>query len=204
MHSQLNICGEVELRIHHHLLISDISQPNNITRVYSHEQSLAQCRKWLDSHYPNVERIAVSSNAEAARRVKSEWNAAAIAGEMAAERYGLTQMASNIEDNPTNTTRFLIVGNQTVAASGDDKTSVIVSTRNKPGALLQILEPFYSNGISLTRIETRPATVQKWSYVFFIDFEGHQDDANVKQVMAQVEAASSQLKSLGSYPRAVL
>ena len=121
------ICGEVELRIHHHLLVGENTKTDNITRIYSHAQSLAQCRKWLDAYYPNVERVAVASNAEAAKRVQGEWSSAAIAGDMAAKLYGLTIHAEKIDDRPDNSTRFLIIGNKSVPASGDDKTSIIVS-----------------------------------------------------------------------------
>ena len=172
MRSNAQICGEVELRIHHHFLISGVSKIEGISRVYAHQQSLAQCRQWLDTHWPKIERFAVSSNAEAAKRIKSEWNAAAIGSDMAAQRYELTEYAKNIEDNPDNTTRFLIIGLQAVPPSGQDKTSIIVSSANKPGALYEIPAPFYQEGISLTRIETRPANAGKWTYVFFIDF-GH-------------------------------
>ncbi|MDZ3990419.1 hypothetical protein PspTeo4_00928 [Pseudomonas sp. Teo4] len=154
------ICGEVELRIHHHLLVGENTKTDSITRIYSHAQSLAQCRKWLDAHYPNVERVAVSSNAEAAKRVKGEWNSAAIAGDMAANLYGLTRLAEKIEDRPDNSTRFLMIGNQEVPPTGDDKTSIIVSMSNKPGALHELLVPFHENGIDLTRIETRPSQRQ--------------------------------------------
>lgn len=204
INAPLKICGEVELRIHHHLLVGEATKQASITRIYSHQQSLAQCRKWLDAHFPSVERIAVNSNAEAARRLKDEWHAAAIAGEMAAEIYGLKKIESNIEDNPNNTTRFLIVGNESVPPSGDDKTSILVSMRNKPGALLELLAPFQAAGISLTRLETRPAPNDKWAYVFFIDFEGHQDDAKVAEVLAEIEDKAGYMKRLGSYPRAVL
>ncbi len=204
----LRICGEVELRIHHHLLISESNKRENITRVYSHQQSLAQCRQWLDVNLPNVERVAVSSNAEAARRIRGEWNAAAIAGETAAELYGLQKVAENIEDNPHNTTRFLIIGPDAVPGSGDDKTSILVSTRDKPGALFKLLEPFYQAGISLTRIETRPSklssTDPNWSYVFFMDFEGHQEDAAVCQALKAVSDEALEVRVLGSYPKAVL
>ena len=200
----LKICGEVELRIHHHLLVGSATKQESITRIYSHQQSLAQCRKWLDAHYPKAERVAVSSNAEAARRLKDEWHAAAIAGEMAAEIYGLNKLASNVEDNPDNTTRFLIVSNESVPASGDDKTSILISTKNKPGALLELLEPFQAAGISLTRLETRPAPHGNWAYVFFIDFEGHETDPTVAKVLAEIEEKAGYLKRLGSYPRAVL
>ncbi len=198
------ICGEVELRIHHHLLVGDNTQTEHITRIYSHAQSLAQCRKWLDAYYPNAERVAVASNAEAAKRVKGEWSSAAIAGDMAASLYGLTIHAEKIEDRPDNSTRFLIIGSRPVPASGDDKTSIIVSVSNKPGALHELLIPFHDNGVDLTRIETRPSRSGKWSYVFFIDFMGHQDDPLVKDVLEKIVSQSTGVKVLGSYPKAVL
>lgn len=204
LESNIRICGEVELRIHHHMLVSDIGKPDSITRIYSHQQSLAQCRKWIDAHWPNVERIAVNSNGEAARRIKGEWNAAAIAGETAANIYGLTKLHENIEDNPSNTTRFLIIGQQNVAPSGVDKTSIIVSMRNKPGALYHLLKPFDDHGVSLTRVETRPCKSGVWAYVFFIDFEGHESDPNVVKVLEEIEQQAVELKRLGSYPKAVL
>ena len=204
MTSNLQICGEVELRIHHHLMISDITRADAITRIYSHAQSLAQCRKWLDSHYPNVERVAVASNAEAAKRVKGEWNAAAIAGDMAADLYGLKILAEKIEDRPDNSTRFLIIGSQAVPASGDDKTSLMVSMRNEPGALHDLLEPFRRYGIDLTRVETRPSQSGNWTYVFFIDFVGHRDTPSIAQALQEVGAGASDMKVLGSYPRGVL
>jgi|TARA_R110000850_G_scaffold174335_1_gene299730 chorismate mutase / prephenate dehydratase len=198
------ICGEVELRIHHHLLVGENTKTDKISRVYSHAQSLAQCRKWLDAHYPNVERVAVSSNAEAAKRVKGEWNSAAIAGDMACELYGLSKIAEKIEDRPDNSTRFLIIGSQMVPPTGDDKTSVIVSMRNKPGALHHLLQPFHNNGIDLSRIETRPSRSGKWTYVFFIDFFGHQHDPLIKDALEKINDESVALKVLGSYPKAVL
>ncbi len=200
----LVICGEVELRIHHHLLVAENTKTEKISRIYSHAQSLAQCRKWLDAHYPNVERVAVSSNAEAAKRVKSEWNSAAIAGDMAAQLYGLTVLADKIEDRPDNSTRFLIIGNQSVPVTGDDKTSVIISMSNKPGALHELLIPFHANGIDLTRIETRPSRSGKWTYVFFIDFIGHKDNPRVTDALEQIAQEAVGLKVLGSYPNAVL
>ena len=204
MTSNLQICGEVELRIHQHLMISDITRQDSITRIYSHAQSLAQCRKWLDSYYPNVERVAVASNAEAAKRVKGEWNAAAIAGDMAADLYGLKILNEKIEDRPDNSTRFLIIGSQAVPASGDDKTSLMVSMRNEPGALHDLLEPFQNHRIDLTRVETRPAQSGNWTYVFFIDFVGHRDQENVAAALKKVGAGASDMKVLGSYPRGVL
>ena len=204
MGSSLKIIGEVELRIHQNLLVADGTQIKNISRIYSHQQSLAQCRKWLDAHFPKVERVAVSSNAEAARMVKNEWHSAAIAGETAAELYDLKVLHEKIEDNPNNTTRFLIIGTEDVAPSGDDKTSLIVAAHNEAGALYHILEPFYRNHISLTRIETRPAQNDIWSYVFFIDFEGHQQQPHVKAVLDELKGRVRDLRILGSYPKAVL
>ncbi|GAB1258052.1 prephenate dehydratase [Aurantivibrio plasticivorans] len=202
--SNLKICGEVALRIHQNLLVSDVTKVDSITRIYSHSQSLAQCRKWLDSRYPQAERIAVSSNSEAAKRIKGEWNAAAIAGEMAADLYGLKVVSEKIEDNPDNATRFLIVGNQSVPPSGKDKTSIIVSMHNEPGALYNLLEPFRDNGVDLTSVETRPSKMGKWNYVFFIDFAGHIEDANVKTALDEIRERASEVKVLGSYPKAVL
>ena len=202
--SNLQICGEVELRIHQHLMISDITRADAITRIYSHAQSLAQCRKWLDSHYPNVERVAVASNAEAAKRVKGEWNAAAIAGDMAADLYGLKVLAEKIEDRPDNATRFLIIGDRATPASGDDKSSLMVSMRNEPGALHHLLEPFRRHKVDLTRVETRPSPSGNWTYVFFIDFEGHRDTPEVAEALKEVSACASDMKLLGSYPRGVL
>jgi len=204
MGSNLKICGEVELRIHQNLLVSDVTSTNNISRIYSHSQSLAQCRKWLDANYPKAERIAVNSNAEAAKRIKGEWNAAAIAGTMAAELYGLKILAEKIEDQPDNSTRFLIIGNQHVPASGVDKTSIVVAMRNEPGALHNLLEPFHRHNIDLTRVETRPSRTGAWTYVFFIDFVGHVKDPLISDVMKEVAGRCADLKLLGSYPKAVL
>lgn len=203
MNSSLHICGEVELRIHHHLL-GKAEDINDVKKVYSHRQSLAQCRKWLDTHLSNVEQVDVSSNAEAARLASEQAGAAAIAGESAAEIYGLNTIVSNIEDEPDNTTRFLVIGKRAVPASGQDKTSMLVSAVNKPGALHAMLQPLASNGISMTRIESRPSRQGMWNYVFFIDIEGHIDDENVANALKELKNAASMVKVLGSYPKAVL
>lgn len=198
------ICGEVELRIHHHLLVGETTKTDKITRIYSHAQSLAQCRKWLDAHMPMAERIAVSSNAEAARRVHGEWNSAAIAGEMAAQLYDLEILEQKIEDAPDNSTRFLIIGTQEVGLSGDDKTSVVVSMRNEPGALYHLLQPFNDYNVDMTRLETRPSPSGNWTYVFFIDFAGHVQDANVQDALDEIRKKAVEVKVLGSYPKGVL
>ena len=201
--SNLHICGEVTLRIHHHLLIKNDDQ--EIDRIYSHAQSLGQCRRWLDQNFPaNVERIAVNSNAEAARRAAAEEGAAAIAGEAAAELYNLTVRNANIEDRPDNTTRFLIIGRQETGPSGEDKTSIMVSNRHQPGSLYQVLAPFHEAGVNLTRIETRPDPSGTWNYIFFIDFEGHCEDDAASAVLKKLQDIAVDYKVLGSYPRAVL
>ncbi len=202
--SNVKICGEVVLRIHHHLLVSDVTKTDSITRIYSHAQSLAQCRKWLDEHYPNVERVAVSSNSEAAKRIKGEWNSAAIAGEIAAKLYGLTSQAKNIEDRPDNSTRFLIIGRDEIGPSGDDKTSIVVSTKNEPGALHDLLQPFHSLNVDLTRLETRPSSSGTWNYLFFIDLSGHVNDEKVAAALNEVKKRVADIKVLGSYPVGVL
>ena len=201
--SSLTICGEVELRVHHHLLgkTADIS---SLQKIYSHQQSLAQCREWLDANLSGVERVAVSSNAEAARRAGREEGAAAIAGEIAGELYGLTVVESNIEDNPDNTTRFLVVGRQKVPPSGNDKTSLLVSASNKPGSLYRLLQPFAEKGISMSRIESRPSRLANWEYVFFIDIAGHAADEKVAECLKSLKAEATLFKVLGSYPVAVL
>lgn len=200
----VKICGEVELRIHQNLMIGPNTKADGITRIYSHQQSLAQCRKWLDLYYPNVERVAVSSNSEAARRVKSEWNSAAIGSALAAERYELEILQKNIEDRPDNSTRFLIISRDQVAASGNDKTSIIVEMRNEPGALFHLLQPFHVHDIDLTRVETRPSPNGTWAYVFFIDFAGHIEQPEVQKCMQALAKLAVNVKELGSYPVAVL
>ena len=204
MDSSLRISGEVVLRIHHHLLVGETTRRDKVSRVYSHPQSFAQCRKWLDAHFPHAERVPVSSNAEAARLVKTEWHSAAIAGDMAAKLYGLTRLAEKIEDRPDNSTRFLIIGNHEVPMSGEDKTSVVVAMRNQPGALHELLEPFHRHQIDLTRLETRPSRSGVWNYVFFIDFKGHRDEPRVTAVLDEVRLRAAELKVLGSYPMGVL
>lgn len=203
--SPLSICGEVELRIHQ-FLMGRMKSLAAIKRVCSHQQSLAQCREWLDEHLPDAEQVTVSSNAEAARRARDEQHTAAIAGETAAEIYGLDVLVAKIEDRPDNTTRFLVIGAKTFRPSGDDKTTVLVSVAHTdaPGALYRLLEPLAQNGVSLTRIESRPSRRKKWDYVFFLDLEGHADDPKVSLALNQLKERSSLFRVLGSYPRSVL
>lgn len=203
LQSPLKICGEVQVRIHHHL-ISRVGDIKAIRRIYSHQQSLAQCRRWLDLHLPDIERVAVSSNGEAARLVQDEADSAAIAGQCAADIYDLPVLVANIEDEPNNTTRFLVIGTQLVPPSGQDKTSLLVSSPNRPGALFRLLEPIARHGLSMTRIESRPSRRGMWDYVFFIDIKGHQEDESMAQALTELQEEASLFKVLGSYPRGVL
>ena len=199
--SNLKVCGEVELRVHHHLMVA--SADAKIERIVAHQQTLGQCRRWLNGHYPNVPRLTATSNAEAARQAAEEPGAAAIAGEIAADIYGLEIISRQIEDESDNTTRFIVVGREDIGPSGNDKTSIVVSTHNQPGALYKLLEPFHRNGVSLTSIETRPSRTGMWSYVFFIDFEGHRDDELIQKVLNEIDRDALEVKMLGSYPRAL-
>lgn len=202
--SQLHVIGEVELPIHHQFLVSEHTRKDSIKQIYAHQQALAQCRQWLDAHYPGVERVALSSNAEAARRIRSEWHSAAIAGDIAARMYDLEILHANIEDNTENTTRFLVIGRERAARSGHDKTSLLISAYDRSGALLEILQPLARHGLTMTSIETRPALPEKWAYVFFIDLKGHIDDDNVRQAVEEIRPMVKELRVLGSYPIAVI
>ena len=203
MDSNLKVCGEVEIPIHHHLAMHS-QEVSQVKRIYSHQQSFAQCRRWLDQNLPGIERLPVSSNAEAARLASIEDGAAAICGLPAVEVFGLKICYENIEDLADNTTRFVIIGQQDVDPSGNDKTSLLVSTRNVPGALLGLLQPLADHGISMNKIESRPAQGHKWAYVFFIDIDGHQRDANVTEALHELKQQASLFKILGSYPKATL
>lgn len=203
IHSDLKVCGEVEIRIHHQL--ANLSQnPADIQKIYSHQQSLAQCRNWLDRNYPGIERIAVSSNSEAANMASADATSAAICGVQAVEIFGLKVISKNIEDMVNNTTRFMVIGDMTVAASGHDKTSLLLSTRNQPGSLLSLLSPLAENKISMNKIESRPSPDRLWDYVFFIDIDGHQDDEHVARALKGLQAQAALFKILGSYPKVAL
>ena len=200
----LSICGEVWLPVHHHLL-SNHKRREDIRKVYAHAQSFAQCRKWLDTKLPNAERIAVASNGLAAQMVSKARRGAAIAGQAAAELYRLGILASNIEDDPNNTTRFLVIGRQNPEPTGRDATSLVISAhKDRAGALFQLLEPFSQASINLTKIESRPSRRSAWDYNFFIDLEGHQSEDRVKPVLDLVRTRAAYFRVLGSYPRAVV
>ncbi|MCK4840612.1 MAG: prephenate dehydratase [Methylococcales bacterium] len=201
--SSLKICGEVEIRVHHNLM-GHVEKLSDITEIFSHQQSLAQCRQWLDIHLPHVVRTAVSSNAEAARLASESDNKMAIAGEVAANLYGLNILKNNIEDESNNTTRFIIIGQQEPVSTGLDKTSLLVSTGNHSGSLHKILQPFANHDISMSHIESRPSKQGLWEYVFFIDINGHKDDDNVAKALKSLAENVSMLNILGSYPKAVI
>jgi len=200
--TSLKICGEVVLRVHQNLLTRE-TDLGAITKVYSHAQSLAQCHEWLNRSLPAAARISVGSNAEAARLATLEPGSAAIAGEAAAERFQLPKLVENIEDEPNNTTRFLVLGRQDAGVSGRDKTSLIMSAPNRAGALHYLLAPLADAAVSMTRLESRPARHTLWDYVYFVDIEGHRDDPTVAAALAELINRAPYLKVLGSYPTAV-
>lgn len=199
--SPLNICGEVLLRIEQNLLTHE-EHLEAVKVVYSHSQSLAQCRVWLAENLPNVETVMVGSNAEAAKRAAKERHSAAIAGKMAAELYELPVRYTHIEDNSSNTTRFLVIGRQFIESSGNDKTSILVSSHNRPGLLYKLLEPIGRHNVNMTRIESRPSKQGMWEYVFFIDLEGHQNAPEMQALFAEIRDQASLFRVLGSYPKA--
>lgn len=200
--TSLKICGEVVLRIHQNLL-SRAADLSAIQKVFSHAQSLAQCHEWLNRMLPQAQRISVGSNAQAAQLAAAEPGAAAIAGEAAAVRYALPKLAEKIEDEPNNTTRFLVLGRQDAGVSGRDKTSLVMSTPNRTGALHDLLAPLTAAGVSMCRLESRPARNALWEYVFYVDIEGHRETPEIKTALAQLAANAAYLKVLGSYPAAV-
>ncbi len=200
--SPLKICGEVELRVHQYL-ISRTGRLEDIERVYSHGMSLGQCRNWLRQHLPDCEKEAVSSNAEAARRARNADDAAAIAGANAAHVYGLKIVAGPIEDRQDNTTRFLVIGRELFPPSGHDRTSLLVSIQDAPGALYQVLEPLARHGISMNRIESRPEHGGLWQYAFFIDVSGHAQESPLAEALAEMRQTGQDVRLLGAYPVAI-
>jgi chorismate mutase / prephenate dehydratase len=203
MQTSLKICGEVELAVHHNL-VSRQTDPARIRKVYSHAQSLAQCHEWLNQNMPHVQRESVISNAEAARLATLQDNTAAIASKRAAELFQLDILNENIEDDSKNTTRFLILSQHEVAPSGKDKTSLVMATKNVPGAMLDLLSPLAQHSISMTKLETRPSKAGLWEYMFFVDLEGHHQDKKVQAAIDEINNRASFLKLLGSYPVALL
>ncbi|MDI1450999.1 prephenate dehydratase [Polyangium sp. 6x1] len=197
----LRISGEVALPIRQHLLRRG-GKLEGIFRVYGHAQSLAQCQRFLKNALPAAERVAVSSNAEAARLAARETGTAALASKRAAAIHALDILAEGVEDDPTNTTRFLVIGEKSAAPSGHDKTSLVMSAPNRPGVMVALLRPFSRHGVSMTKLESRPSRRGLWDYLFFVDVEGHAEDVALRRALAELEARAGYLKVLGSYPMA--
>ena len=203
--SPLKIAGEIELKIEQHLM-SKNKGLDKIERICAHEQSLAQCRGWIRENLPHVELIGMSSNAAGARRARDEEGTAAIGPDVAADVYELEILVNNIEDRPDNATRFLVIGRNLLAPSGDDKTTLLLSTSDTAGGagvLHSLLQPLATHGVSMTRIESRPSRRKKWDYVFFIDVEGHAEESPVADALAELEKSASLFKVLGAYPKAI-
>ena len=202
--SPLTICGELELAIELKLLLAPGAAMSSVKRICAHQQALAQSRNWLASQYPQIEQLAVSSNAEAAAMAQQDTSVAAVAGAIAAEAYGLHCVAANIQDSAANTTRFLVIARQPVPPSGNDKTCLMVSARNEAGALYNLLKPFNDAGINMTCLTSRPSRTENWAYVFFMEFEGHTEQPEVAAIIAELEAHSYAIKNLGSFPVAAV
>ena len=203
--SPLKVCGEIELRIEQHL-IGNLVKLDDIERICAHEQSLAQCRWWLREFLPHVELISVTSNAEGARRARDEKGTGAVGGDAAAEVCGLRIMVNNIEDQSDNSTRFLVIGREILAPSGDDKTTILVSTTGtgeNAGVLHTLLQPLARHGVSMSRIESRPSRRKNWDYVFFIDVDGHVEETSLKEALEELKNNSSLFRIVGAYPKAV-
>lgn len=199
----VRICGEVMLRIHQHLL-SRAQGMGAAKRLYSHAQSLAQCHEWLNHNLASLPQVPVASNAEAARLASEDPESCAIAGEAAGELYQLNVLAANIEDDPKNTTRFLVISRHDAGPSGGDKTSLVCSATNRPGAMHALLEPFAIHGVSMSKMQSRPSRSGLWEYVFYIDLEGHQSTPHVAAALEELEARAAFVKVLGSYPIAAI
>lgn len=197
--TQLKICGEIVLRVRQNAMSLDGSL-NGVSRVFSHPQSLGQCNSWLLQNLPGAERVPLASNAEAARQAAQQPGTCAIGPEIAARRYGLKIVAAGIEDDTRNMTRFLVLGTQDTRSTGRDRTSLAMTTPNQPGAVHALITPFAEHGVSMSRIESRPARTGQWEYYFYVDLEGHQADAHVAKALAQVKAKAPFMKVFGSYP----
>lgn len=199
--SDVTISGEITLDISQHL-ISRAGELAEIKMVCSHPQGLAQCRAWLAAHLPDATTEETASTSAAVERARDDGTVAAIASDMAAAVHGVPILRARIEDNPSNSTRFLVIGRRPVAPTGRDKTSILFSMKNEPGVLYSILQPFATHRLNLTKIESRPTKRRPWEYVNFLDFEGHCETENVRDVLAEVRERCQFLKILGSYPAA--
>lgn len=196
--SEVKICNEIFFEIKHNLVSS--SAKANIKKIYSHPQVFAQCRNWLKINMPKAELIEMASTTAAAKRASKEDGAAAIGSKLAGLMYNLDIIEESIEDSAHNVTRFLVIGKEISNPSGNDKTSIVCSIKDKVGALFDILKPFSDNEINMTKIESRPSKLKAWDYYFFIDLEGHINDSVVSKTVKEIEEKVRFLKVLGSYP----
>ena len=196
--SDLKICAQVLLDVQHMLMAK--GSMAGIKTIYSHSQVLGQCRHWLALNMPKVELVSVGSTTKAAQIAAKQKNAACIASELAAKEYGLNILKKNIQDGRHNITRFLVISGAEVGPTGNDRTSLVFSIKDKVGALHAMLTPFYKNKINMTRIESRPSKKKAWDYYFFVDCEGHQKDPHVARALTQLESMCKFLNILGSYP----
>jgi chorismate mutase/prephenate dehydratase len=193
------ISGEVAIAVHHSLM-SKTGGMDGVTVICAHSQALAQCQVWLNQNYPNIERRAVASNAEAARIAGEDPTVAAIASELAGAQYKLGVVKGHIQDDPHNRTRFAVIGHLQTLPSGKDHTSLVLAVPNKSGAVYQLLAPLAKHGVSMTRFESRPARMGTWEYYFYVDVEGHVHDAAVAQALVELKDQAAFFKVLGSYP----
>jgi len=200
--SSLQITAEILLEVHHDLL-SRTGRMEDVRKVYSHAQPIAQCRNWLEGHLPGVPLVDVASTAVAAQIASEDYTAAAIASELAASLYDLKVVRSRIEDQVNNFTRFLVISRKACERSGNDKTSVLFSVKDEPGILCRMLEPFAKRGINLSKIESRPFKQKAWEYIFFLDLFGHLSDPDVGEALEELKTCCQFLKILGSYPRSM-
>lgn len=200
MESDLKIIAEVLLEVSHDLL-SRTGRIEDVKKVYSHPQAIAQCRKWLDDNLPNVPAVDVASTALAAQIVNEDYTAAAIASEFAASLYELKVVKKRIEDQVNNYTRFLVIGKKMADKSGADKTSLMFSVKDEPGILYRMLEPFAKRGINLSKIESRPFKKKAWEYIFYLDLVGHVSEPEVAEAVRELRDCCRFVKVLGSYPR---
>lgn len=199
LNSSVKVLGERSLAIHH-CLLAQSTDMREVKRIMAHPQALAQCQGWLVRHYPHIQQDAASSNAEAARIAAVDPTVAAIAGQKAAEHWGLQVVHASIQDDPHNRTRFLAIGHIEPLPSGNDKTSVILAVPNRAGAVHEMIAPFAQHKVSMTRLESRPARTGQWEYYFYIDLLGHKEDAAVHAAFTQLKKQVAFFKVLGSYP----
>ncbi len=201
--SHLKIVGELYLKVHHSLL-SNAEDISEIRKVYSHPQALAQCKEWLRNNLPGVELIETRSTSEASLIASKEPGAAAIGNEILSRKYNLKILKMSIEDDPNNTTRFWVIGDVEMKRTGDDKTTIICYIKDRPGALFDLIKPFKDFGVNMTKIESRPSRLKLWDYLFFIDFEGHVEDENIRELIKEVEKNAAFVKIIGSYPKGIV